>query len=255
MEKQKENTKKTNLELTQKNLTEASKILDEIQNALYLDKDRDANDPYALYNEATRCAVLIDESRKYITSIATQKLKISNITDIINLIGAILALVTVIIFGSPVIVPTLVAYVLIKLTISKVKSTQLSDADELQSVMDCVNALSSRATNYLEAINLRAQKKAKEDLKIPTGFTKQFEQAIEIINYYLPNGKLPDNYQSFDDIPLDVKVMLTTLLSGAEKNNNVKMLLDESHQKYMKANSATTKVLQKENASNKKSIT
>lgn len=255
MEKQKENTKKTNLELTQKNLTEASKILDEIQNALYLDKDRDANDPYALYNEATRCAVLIDESRKYITSIATQKLKISNITDIINLIGAILALVTVIIFGSPVIVPTLVAYVLMKLTISKVKSTQLSDADELQSVMDCVNTLSSRATNYLETINLRAQKNAKEDLKIPQGFTKQFEQAIEIINYYLPNGKLPDNYQSFDDIPIDVKVMLTTLLSGAEKNNNVKMLLDESHQKYMKANSATTKVLQKENASNKKSIT
>lgn len=255
MEKQKENTKKTNLELTQKNLTEASKILDEIQNALYLDKDRDANDPYALYNEATRCAVLIDESRKYITSIATQKLKISNITDIINLIGAILALVTVIIFGSPVIVPTLVAYVLMKLTISKVKSTQLSDADELQSVMDCVNTLSSRAANYLETINLRAQKNAKEDLKIPQGFTKQFEQAIEIINYYLPNGKLPDNYQSFDDIPIDVKVMLTTLLSGAEKNNNVKMLLDESHQKYMKANSATTKVLQKENASNKKSIT
>lgn len=71
MEKQKENTKKNNLELAQKNLTEASKILDEIQNALYLDKDRDANDPYALYNEATRCAVLIDESRKYITSIAT----------------------------------------------------------------------------------------------------------------------------------------------------------------------------------------
>lgn len=255
MEKQKENTKKNNLELAQKNLTEASKILDEIQNALYLDKDRDANDPYALYNEATRCAVLIDESRKYITSIATQKLKISNITDIINLIGAILALVTVIIFGSPVIVPTLVAYVLMKLTISKVKSTQLSDADELQSVMDCVNTLSSRAANYLETINLRAQKNAKEDLKIPQGFTKQFEQAIEIINYYLPNGKLPDNYQSFDDIPIDVKVMLTTLLSGAEKNNNVKMLLDESHQKYMKANSATTKVLQKENASNKKSIT
>lgn len=255
MEKQKENTKKTDLELAQKNLTEASKILDEIQNALYLDKDRDASDPYALYNEATRCAVLIDESRKYITSIATQKLKISNITDIINLIGAILALVTVIIFGSPVIVPTLVAYVLMKLTISKVKSTQLSDADELQSVMDCVNTLSSRAANYLETINLRAQKNAKEDLKIPQGFTKQFEQAIEIINYYLPNGKLPDNYQSFDDIPIDVKVMLTTLLSGAEKNNNVKMLLDESHQKYMKANSATTKVLQKENASNKKSIT
>lgn len=49
--------------------------------------------------------------------------------------------------------------------------------------------------------------------------------------------------------------MFTTLLSGTEKNNNVKMLLDESHQKYMKANSATTKVLQKENASNKKSIT
>lgn len=255
MEKQKENTKKTDLELAQKKLTEASKILDEIQNALYLDKDRDANDPYALYNEATRCAVLIDESRKYIASIATQKLKISNITDIINLIGAILALITVIIFGSPVIVPTLVAYVLMKLTISKVKSTQLSDADELQSVMDYVNALSSRAANYLETINLRAQKNAKEDLKIPSGFTKQFEQAIEIINYYLPNGKLPDNYQSFDDIPLDVKVMLTTLLSGTEKNNNVKMLLDESHQKYMKANSATTKVLQKENASNKKSIT
>ena len=80
-------------------MTEASKILDEIQNALYLDKDRDANDTYALYNEATRCAVLIDESRKYIASIATQKLKIFNITDIINLIGAILALVTVIIFG------------------------------------------------------------------------------------------------------------------------------------------------------------
>lgn len=255
MEKQKENTKKTNLELAQKKLTEASKILDEIQNALYLDKDRDANDPYALYNEATRCAVLIDESRKYITSIATQKLKISNITDIINLIGAILALVTVIIFGSPVIVPTLVAYVLMKLTISKVKSTQLSDADELQSVMDCVNTLSSRAANYLETINLRAQKNAKEDLKIPQGFTKQFEQAIEIINYYLPNGKLPDNYQSFDDIPIDVKVMLTTLLSGAEKNNNVKMLLDESHQKYMARNSAPAKLLQKENASNKKSIT
>lgn len=251
MEKQKENTKKTNLELTQKNLTEASKILDEIQNALYLDKDRDASDPYALYNEATRCAVLIDESRKYITSIATQKLKISNITDIINLIGAILALVTVIIFGSPVIVPTLVAYVLMKLTISKVKSTQLSDTDELQSVMDCVNTLSSRAANYLETINLRAQKNAKEDLKIPQGFTKQFEQAIEIINYYLPNGKLPDNYQSFDDIPIDVKVMLTTLLSGAEKNNNVKMLLDESHQKYMARNSAPAKLLQKENDSNK----
>lgn len=251
MEKQKENTKKTDLELAQKNLTEASKILDEIQNALYLDKDRDANDPYALYNEATRCAVLIDESRKYITSIATQKLKISNITDIINLIGAILALVTVIIFGSPVIVPTLVAYVLMKLTISKVKSTQLSDADELQSVMDCVNTLSSRAANYLETINLRAQKNTKEDLKIPQGFTKQFEQAIEIINYYLPNGKLPDNYQSFDDIPIDVKVMLTTLLSGAEKNNNVKMLLDESHQKYMARNSAPAKLLQKENDSNK----
>lgn len=251
MEKQKENTKKNNLELAQKNLTEASKILDEIQNALYLDKDRDANDPYALYNEATRCAVLIDESRKYITSIATQKLKISNITDIINLIGAILALVTVIIFGSPVIVPTLVAYVLMKLTISKVKSTQLSDADELQSVMDCVNTLSSRAANYLEMINLRAQKNTKEDLKIPQGFTKQFEQAIEIINYYLPNGKLPDNYQSFDDIPIDVKVMLTTLLSGAEKNNNVKMLLDESHQKYMARNSAPAKLLQKENDSNK----
>ena len=50
MEKQKENTKKTDLELAQENLTEASKILDVIQNALYLDKDRDANDPYALYN-------------------------------------------------------------------------------------------------------------------------------------------------------------------------------------------------------------
>lgn len=236
-------------------MTEASKILDEIQNALYLDKDRDANDTYALYNEATRCAVLIDESRKYIASIATQKLKIFNITDIINLTGAILALVTVIIFGSSIVVPATVVYVLMKLTLSKIKSTELSDVDELQSVMDCVNALSSRAANYLEAINLRAQKNAKEDLKIPAGFTKQFEQAIEIINYYLPNGKLPDNYQSFDDIPLDVKVMLTTLLSGTEKNNNVKMLLDESHQKYMKANSASTKVLQKENASNKKSIT
>ena len=182
-------------------------------------------------------------------------MKISNITDLINLIGAILALVTVIIFGSSIVVPATVVYVLMKLTLSKIKSTELSDVDELQSVMDCVNALSSRAANYLEAINLRAQKNAKVDLKIPTGFTKQFEQTIEIINYYLPNGKLPDNYQSFDDIPLDVKVMLTTLLSGTEKNNNVKMLLDESHQKYMKANSATTKVLQKENASNKKSIT
>lgn len=255
MTKPKENTKKNDLELAQENLTEASKILDVIQNALYLDKDRDARDPYALYNETARCANLIEDSREYIVNIASQKLKIFNIIDLINLIGAILALVTVIIFGSSIVVPTTVVYVLMKLTISKVKSTQLSDADELQRVMDCVNALSSRAANYLETINLRAQKNVKEDLKIPTGFTKQFEQAIEIINYYLPNGKLPDNYQSFDDIPLDVKVMLTTLLSGTEKNNNVKMLLDESHQKYMKANSATTKVLQKENASNKKSIT
>ena len=239
------------MELAQKNLTEASKILDEIQNALYLDKDRDANDPYDLYNEATRCAVLIEDSRKYIANIASQKLKKFNIIDQINLIGAILTLLIVIIFGSPVIVPTLVAYVLMKLTLSKIKSNELSDAGELQSVMDCVNTLSSRAANYLEAINLRAQKNAKEDLKIPPGFTKQFEQAIEIINYYLPNGKLPDEYQSFDDIPLDVKVMLTTLLSGAEKNNNVKMLLDESHQKYMKANSTPAKLLQKENDSNK----
>lgn len=251
MEKQKENTKKTDLELAQENLTEASKILDVIQNALYLDKDRDASDPYALYNEATRCAVLIDDSRKYITNIASQKLKIFNIIDLINLIGAILVLATVIIFGSSIIVPTLVTYVLMKLTLSKIKSNELSDAEGLQSVMDCVNTLSSRAANYLEAINIRAQKNAKEDLKIPTGFTKQFEQAIEIINYYLPNGKLPDNYQSFDDIPIDVKVMLTTLLSGAEKNNNVKTLLDESHQKYMARNSAPAKVLQKENASNK----
>ncbi|MDO4341178.1 MAG: hypothetical protein Q4C44_00340 [bacterium] len=251
MTKQKENTKKTNLELAQKNLTEASKILDEIQNALYLDKDKDENDPYDLYNEATRCAVLIEDSRKYIANIAAQKLKIFNILDLINLIGAILALVTVIIFGSSIVVPATVVYVLMKLTLSKIKSNELSDKDDLQSVMDCVNTLSSRAANYLEAINIRAQKNVKDNLKIPQGFTKQFEQAIEIINYYLPNGKLPDNYQSFDDIPLDVKVMLTTLLSGAEKNNNVKMLLDESHQKYIAKNSATTKVLQKEKDSNK----